>query len=131
MQLADLDVVEADVVGAAPAEGQAVVVDDLHAVGLGVGLDLAPTPESSGSMTSTEAPLVMSLWASVSRVWSLPWAFWTMNASSSVRPRMPSSGRRVELDVAGRGHGVGQDHRDLALAGGGERLQCAIAEKSW
>jgi len=42
--LADHDVVEADVVLAAAAEGQPVVVDDGHAVRLGVGLDLRPDP---------------------------------------------------------------------------------------
>src|SRR5271170_5822871 len=37
----------------------------------------APTPESSGSMIRTLAPLVMSSWASESSVASLPWAFTT------------------------------------------------------
>jgi hypothetical protein len=36
-----------------------------------------PTPESSGSTSSTVAPLVMSVCASVSWVVSLPRAFWT------------------------------------------------------
>ena len=39
----------------------------------------APTPESSGSMISTVAPLVMASWASVNSVLSLPCAFCTEN----------------------------------------------------
>ena len=38
-QLADLDIVEAHVIVAVAAERQAIVVDDRHAVGLGVGFD--------------------------------------------------------------------------------------------
>src|SRR5271155_892057 len=37
----------------------------------------APTPESSGSMIRTLAPLVMASWASESSVASLPWALTT------------------------------------------------------
>jgi len=38
----------------------------------------APTPESSGSIMRTVAPLVMSVSASVNSVLSLACAFWTM-----------------------------------------------------
>ena len=39
----------------------------------------APTPESSGSTSSTLAPLVMAVCASLNWVESLPSAFWMLN----------------------------------------------------
>src|SRR5215469_11696536 len=70
----------------------------------------APTPESSGSTTSTLAPLVMSDCASLNCVESLPSAFW-ITTSEEDRPAVLSaldrygasnSTYRVEVTVSGR-----------------------------
>src|ERR1700761_1719497 len=70
----------------------------------------APTPESSGSTTSTLAPLVMSDSASASWVASEPRAFWMVNCelvrpasvNDSFRYGASNSTYRVEETVSGR-----------------------------
>ena len=77
-QRADLDVVEADVVGAAAAEGEAVVVDDRHAVGLGVGLDLR-ADTGVERVDDEDAGAGGDVGLGVGELGaSLPWAFWTL-----------------------------------------------------
>ena len=69
-----------------------------------------PTPESSGSTTSTVAPEVMADWASVSWVVSLPWAFWTVKSevlspavvNARVRYGASNSVYRADETVSGR-----------------------------
>ena len=75
-QLADLHVVEADVVVAAAAQREAVVVDDVDAVRLRVVLDtgadtLVERVDDEHLGTVGDGGLAM-----VSMVASLPWAFW-------------------------------------------------------
>src|ERR1700741_1713580 len=70
----------------------------------------APTPGSRGSTSNTVAPLVMSLWASVNWVVSLPIAFWTMmselespaSVSAFVIYGASNSTYRVDVTVSGR-----------------------------
>src|SRR3974390_1982777 len=70
----------------------------------------APTPGSRGSTSNTVAPFVMSLWASVNWVVSLPWAFCTMmselespaSVSAFVIYGASNSTYRVEVTVSGR-----------------------------
>src|SRR6201999_2447893 len=71
---------------------------------------LAPVPEVSGSMIRTVAPLVMSSWASVNSVESLPCAFCTENCDdlspaavrALVRYGASNSVYRAEVTVSGR-----------------------------
>ena len=77
-QRADLDVVEADVVLAAAAEGQPVVVDDRPRRAPWRTARCARRPRSrAGPRPSTVAPLVMAVCASLNWVASLPCAFCT------------------------------------------------------
>src|ERR1039457_2164967 len=70
----------------------------------------APTPESSASTTSTLAPLVMSVWASLNWVASLPSAFCTTYCddlspafwNDSFRYGASNSTYRVDDTVSGR-----------------------------
>src|ERR1700728_2129305 len=70
----------------------------------------APTPESSGSTTSTLAPLVMADWASLNCVASLPSASSTVRSdedrpasvNASLRYGASNSTYRVEETVSGR-----------------------------
>src|ERR1700733_2070515 len=70
----------------------------------------APTPESSASTTSTVAPLVMSVWASLNWVASLPSAFCTTYCDDlspafwkdSFRYGASNSTYRVDDTVSGR-----------------------------
>ena len=70
----------------------------------------APTPESSGSTTSTVAPLVMAVWASLNWVASLPSAFCTLYCdvvspafgNDSFRYGASNSTYRVDDTVSGR-----------------------------
>ena len=92
-----------------------------------------PTPESSGSMISTLSPLVMSAWARLSWVASLPWAFCTENceldrpavSSAFVRYGASNSVYRAEVVVSGRITPT----PPLPCAASG--LSLAIAEKSF
>src|SRR5665213_947945 len=69
-----------------------------------------PTPGSSGSTTRTVAPDVISDWASVSWVESLPWAFWMIvsellspaAANALVRYGASNSVYRDDVTVSGR-----------------------------
>src|ERR1700742_429818 len=91
----------------------------------------APTPESSGSTTSTLAPLVMSDCASDSWVASEPRAFWMMKSeldspawvNACFRYGASNSTYRVEDVVSGR---ITATEPLPALA---TDLSCAIAEK--
>ena len=90
-------------------------------------------PESSGSISSTVAPFVMSLWASVTNVESLPSAFWTMMseldrpaaAAAFLRSGASNSTYRVELVVSGRIAAI------LPLPAAASDFSAAIAEKSF
>src|SRR5579875_393378 len=70
----------------------------------------APTPESSGSTTSTLAPLVMAVWAMLNCVESLPSAFSTVRSEAGrpavvkacLRYGASNSTYRVEVVVSGR-----------------------------
>ena len=70
----------------------------------------APTPESSASTTSTVAPLVMAVWASLNWVASLPSAFCTVYCDDvspafwkdSFRYGASNSTYRVDETVSGR-----------------------------
>jgi len=70
----------------------------------------APAPESSGSTTSTLAPLVMADWAMLNWVASLPSAFWMVKSeddrpaavTACLRYGASNSTYRVEETVSGR-----------------------------
>ena len=82
-------------------------------------------PESSGSMIRTLAPLVMAAWASVKLggVAALRVLHGELRGRKARRRQRLRQVGRVEFGVPGRGNGVRQDHGDVALARGGERLQ--------
>src|SRR5579863_4594185 len=90
-----------------------------------------PVPKSSGSISSTLAPFVTSLWASVTNVASLPCAFWTMMseagrpaaAAAFFRYGASNSTYRVELVVSGRIAAI------LPFPADASDLSAAIAEK--
>src|ERR1700723_2875454 len=91
----------------------------------------APTPESSASTTSTVAPLVMSVWASLNWVASLPSAFCTTYCDDlspafwkdSFRYGASNSTYRVDDTVSGRITATEPLPADVT------DLSCAIAEK--
>src|SRR5579862_1212600 len=90
----------------------------------------APTPESSGSMIRTLAPLVMASWASESSVASLPCALTTENCDVDRPARARAWDRygasnsvyRAEVTVSGRITAT------LPLPIGASGLSCDMAD---
>ena len=124
-QRADLDVVEAHVVLAAAAEGQAVVVDDGDAVGLGVGLDPAPDPGVE-RVHDEHAGALGNGFLGVGELGGIA-ALRILHGELRGRKTGQRQGLGqvwcVEFGVPGRGDGVREDHGYVALALGRERLQ--------
>ena len=128
----DLHVVEAHVVLPAAAEGEPVVVDDGHPVGLGVGLDGGPHAGVEGIDHQDAGPgrdggLGVGELGGVAALGVLDAE---LGGAEPGRGEGLGQVGGVELGVAGRGDGVGQDDGDFALALGGQAFRSDMAVKS-